>query len=129
KDFGLVRLHVTYYQQPPPLPAPPYGVTGQALVVHCAAFGFKRDDKTKQPNIAVTIRVLDEKGNPTTKNPFNVVVNDKVPESYLAVPMQLPLELNRAGRFTVEFQATDQLTKKTAKLSFPITVVDISTLK
>ena len=38
--------------------------------------------------------------------------------------MQFWLPLNRAGKFTVKLKATDVIGKKTAELSFPITVYD-----
>ena len=40
------------------------------------------------------------------------------------VPRQFPLALNRPGKFTVELQATDRISKKTAKLSLPLTSVE-----
>jgi hypothetical protein len=37
--------------------------------------------------------------------------------------MHFLLSLNRPGKFTVELRATDQVSKKKAKLSFPLTVL------
>ena len=47
-----------------------------------------------------------------------------VPANFLAVPMSFPVTLNRAGKFTVELTATDAVGNRTAKLSFPIKVLD-----
>jgi hypothetical protein len=49
-------------------------------------------------------------------------VNKDVPDNLPMVPMQFMLSLNRPGKFTVELTATDQVAKKTTKLSFPLTV-------
>jgi hypothetical protein len=47
-----------------------------------------------------------------------------VPANFLAVPMTFPLTLNRPGKFTVEVTATDGTSRETAKLTFPIKVLD-----
>ena len=40
----------------------------------------------------------------------------------LGLTMQFALAINRTGKFTVELTATDQLSKQSAKVSFPLTV-------
>jgi hypothetical protein len=125
KDFGLVRLN-TSYDDRGEMPAPPVGVAGQLLWVNFGAAGFKRDEKNKQPNIVVEMRVLDENGKPTVEKPIPGEVKDNVPESWSLVPMQFKLNLNRAGKFTVELKATDKLSDKSTTLKLPITVVEQS---
>ena len=42
-----------------------------------------------------------------------------------AIPISLPLQLNRPGKFTVELIATDRTNKKTTKVTFPLQVVEL----
>jgi hypothetical protein len=123
KEFGLVRLNTSYDGQGA-LPAPAVAVAGQSLWVNFAATAFDRDKKTKQPDITVEMRVLDENGKPTVEKPFPGAVSDNVPESWSLIPMQFLLTLNRPGKFTVELKATDKLAKKNSTLKFPVTVLD-----
>jgi hypothetical protein len=118
KRFGLVRLQLTT-DHDGLFPVPPLGVPGQPVVVNFAVVGFERDRVKKQPNVTVEMRVESEKNAPTFTGEFNQDVN--VP----AVPMQFLLNLNRPGKFTVKLRATDQITKKTEELSFPLTVMEL----
>jgi hypothetical protein len=120
KSFGLVRVHMTYLQAA--IPAPPLAVAGQSILINCAAVNFKRNDDKKQPDIGLQITIVDEKGNPTLTKPFTDEVVKDVPEKTPAIPISLPLELNRPGKFTVKLQATDRITKKSVEVSFPLEV-------
>jgi hypothetical protein len=123
KSFGLVRLHLTYLQQ---IPAPPQLLApGQSVLINCMAVNFKRDDKTKQPSIAIEIRILDDKGQPTLPEAFKDEVTKGVEESMLAIPIALPLDLNRAGKFTVVLKATDRIAKTEYEVKFPLNVVEL----
>lgn len=118
--FGIVRLTTSLDEQNR-LPAPMVGVPGQLIFVNFAAVGFGRSAK-KQPSMSLQMRVLDEKSKPTLAKPATGEVDD-VPKNLPAVTMQFPVSLNRPGRFTVELKATDNVTKKTVTLTFPITVL------
>jgi len=116
-DFGLI--HVL---------APSTGLVGQDYVAEFSLVGWGRDAK-KVPKMTITSRVLDEAGKPTTGEP-NV---SKIPEDFGAdqkwdkqelVRMASPILLNRAGRFTVQIEARDEITKKTSKFSYTLTVID-----
>jgi hypothetical protein len=124
KDFGIVRIN-TSFDYEAKVPAPSVAVPGQAVWVNFAITGFKRADKTKQPNIAIEWRVLDENGKPTLDKPIPGEITEGVKESWSLVPSSYFLTLNRAGKFTIELKAVDKLSDKTATLKFPITVVDI----
>jgi hypothetical protein len=121
KDFGMVRL-TTSSDGEGRTPVSVSG-SGEWLWVHFGVVGFARGDNGKQPDVAVEMQIKDESGNPTTAKPVAVEVNKDVPEGAPAVPMRLLLSLNRPGKFTVELTATDKVGNKTAKLSFPLTVV------
>lgn len=120
KGFGLVRLTTT-------LDADGEGHTtllqaGQTLWVNCSAVGFERDRTTTQPNLTFKLSVLDASGQPSGGKPFTGTVDKDIPAMIAALPGQFPLPLNRAGKFTVVVEATDNLAKKSSKLAFPIDV-------
>jgi hypothetical protein len=123
KALGVVRLRLTGDPEGQ-VPLPGTGVVGQPLFIHCGLVGFERDKAKKQPNVSFEMRVLDESGKPTLAKPFTGVVNQDVPENAASVPLQFVLPLNRAGKFTVEIKATDQVAKKSATLSFPYAVIE-----
>ena len=61
---------------------------------------------------------------PTLAKSFVGEVTQDIPKNATSVPGQFLLELNRAGKFTVELKATCKVTgKETAPLTFPITVL------
>jgi hypothetical protein len=125
--FGLVRLTTTVDPEEK-IPAPFLG-EGQSLWINFVAVGFGRDKDKEQPNLAVMLRVRDEDGKATLAKPDSGTVTKDIPKKMRAVAMQFMLELNRAGKFTVEIKATDKVTGKTANLSFPLKVLKVGTRK
>jgi hypothetical protein len=121
KEFGLVRLKTTADPEGI-LPAPFVG-EGQALYVNFTTVGFARDPKTHEARLAATLRVLDENGRATTSKPLTGEAGKDIPEKAADLPMNFLLPLNRAGKFTVEVEVSDQIANKTSKLSFPLTVL------
>jgi hypothetical protein len=119
-DFGIVRLTTTA----DPEGQAPISIfqTGGSLWLNTGVVNFARDKRTGQPELAVEVRVVDEDGKPTTKQPFEGVINEKVPANARFVPVQFLVPLNRAGKFTVEIKATCRVSKKSKTLSLPITV-------
>lgn len=120
RAFGIVRLTTT-------LDAAGEAHTtllgaGQTLWISFSAVDFQRSPTTMQPNLTFELSVLDETGKPLGDKPLVGLVEKDVPAMIAALPGQFPLSLNRAGKFVVEVKATDNLSKKSAKLSFPITV-------
>jgi hypothetical protein len=122
RGFGLVRLALTADAEGG-IPLPVLGSGGTAFV-QFGAVGFGRDKDSKQPNLRFSVRVLDDKGKPTVAKDRTSEVSKDVPANFLAVPMTFPLTLNRAGKFTVELTATDGTSRQTAKLTFPIQVLN-----
>jgi hypothetical protein len=124
KSFGLARL-MTSYDPGGRLPAPPGGVVGQILFLNFAVIGFDRDPAKKQPDVRLQMRILDESGQPTLRKPFTGdTAQSDVSEGSIAVPMNFTVPLNRSGKFTIELQATDRVSKKTSKLAIPLVVVE-----
>lgn len=119
--YGLVRLNLA---TDPEGHSPAAALAaGQSLWLNAGVVGFERDKSTKQPNIRLTLRVLDEAGKPTVRKPFSGEVNKDVDSKAISIPAQFHLSLNRSGKFLVELEAADQVSGKTAKLSFPINVL------
>jgi len=123
ESFGFVRLL-----------APVAGLTGQPYIANFTVIGMARNDK-KRPSVDIRMRVLDEAGKPLQPQPFTMAIPKDLPEELLTkvetlpfVELQFPLFLNRPGRFTIEVEGTDNIAKKTAKLRFPLTVLDASSV-
>jgi hypothetical protein len=120
QSFGIVQVSTTADSAGLlPMPAPG---AGQGLWLHFGVVGFSRDQASRQPNVAIAVRVLDADGKPTLAQPAAGAIHKDVPEQHLIIPVQQMLLLNRPGRFTVELTATDQISGKTDTLTFPLTV-------
>ena len=121
RDFGLVGVNNTIGGS---TPAAAVVVVGQPLVVNFGVAGFQRDAKTRQPSVKLEMTVLDESGKPTTTQSISEVVNKNVDEKISILPGAFDLALVRAGKFTVELKATDQLQNKTSTVTLPLTIVE-----
>lgn len=119
KDFALVRTTVTVDAEASYAAA--VFASGQGVWVHCSAVGFGRGSN-KQPDVVFEMRVLDDAGKPTLPNAVTGTPPKDLPADLAGLPMSFPLTLNRAGKFTIELQATDRISGKKAKMSFPIVV-------
>jgi hypothetical protein len=120
--FGLVRLS-TSSDPGGQIAAPTIGVPGQSVWVHFYTVGFKRGAKD-EPNLAVEMRLYDEKNEPTLPKPIPGEIKE-LPKGVNAVPWDFVLVLNRPGKFTAKLKAIDRVANKTAELSFPVTVLDM----
>lgn len=120
RGFALVRLALT--SDPEAFSPVVAAGSGEVLWVHFGAVDFARDRSTKQPNVTVSLRIVDENGRPTRAKPMTAQVNKDVPEAAQLLPLQFLLSLNRPGKFVAELSATDQISGKTAKLTFPLKV-------
>ena len=120
RSFGLVRLSANRDPDghlPAFLPA-----VGQTVWLHLTVVGFERDKDGGQPNVVLEVRIRDEQGKATTTRPITGTVNKDVPDKDEALPMQFPVLLNRAGKFTLELKATDKISGKTIEVSSPFRV-------
>jgi hypothetical protein len=130
KGFGVVRVNCAYDiggPNGPVFPAPGLGAVGQVLFLHFNVTGFDRDPKTKQPKIKLEVRMLDDKGTPTLKDPVVEVVpksDDPIPEQLSGIPLNFPLALTKTGKYTLELTATDVVSKKTSTVTYPLTVIE-----
>jgi hypothetical protein len=130
--LGLVRLEFHYpYVQPTDgklAPAPAQAAVGQPYLLDFTIVGWDLDPKTKNPDVLSEVQIYDEAGKPAMSRPLPGVVQkveDEMLKKYRIMPMQYPLNLNRAGKFKIEITATDKVTGKNVKAALNLTVVEI----
>jgi hypothetical protein len=125
KDFGIVQVF-TSYDPEGKFVAPTAGQVGQMLYIHHSVPDFKRDPKTKQPDVEFKYSIVDEKGQPTLPQPFvtrqDAMSPFKIDEKAGMFARFFPVFLTRPGKFTVKITATDKVGNKTATYDLPITV-------
>jgi len=121
-DFGLIRVG-TYADAQGQTPVPPVGVVGSSLWVNFSAVGYGRDPKTKQPDIQVELRVLDDKGQATFTKPLSGRVHEDVGEAVRMIPLGFGLTMNRPGNFTVELRARCGVCDKSTTVRLPVRIL------
>ena len=77
----------------------------------------------------VQVEVLPMPAKPTLEAPVDEAVKPANIANVVAIPITFTIHLNRPGKFTAEFIATDKTANKEAKLSLPITVFDVKTAR
>jgi hypothetical protein len=117
--FGIVNLVASNDQQAL-LHSPFGGYVGQLLWLNFNVVQFARDDKTKEPDVSVELRVL-EGGSPVTKQP-QALHYTRLTRGVTEIANQMVVPFNRAGKFTVEIKAECNVTKKTSTVTIPLTV-------
>jgi hypothetical protein len=122
--FGLIRVG-TYADAEGRVPVPPVGVVGGMLYVNFATVGFGRDATTKQPDLQIQLRVLDDKGQPTFSQPLTGHVKEGVEKDLQIIPLQYGLTMNRSGNFTVELQADCHHCGKSATVRLPVRILSM----
>jgi hypothetical protein len=123
-DFGLIHVHVSADPEGM-VPRAPVGIVGETLHINFAVVGFARDPDKKQPNIEVAMRLLDSTGKATTEQPLTGKADKDIPPEFKIIPLQFAVTLDRVGQYTVELSATDKISGKTSKVSFPIKVTSL----
>ncbi|HEV3446636.1 MAG TPA: hypothetical protein VG099_18480 [Gemmataceae bacterium] len=99
---------------------------GKPAWLNFAAVGFGWDKAKGQPHLTATMRVLDEDGKPALARPSSGTINQDVPRGTKAIPMQFELVLQKAGKFTIELEAVDDVTGEKTSLSLPINVAELN---
>jgi hypothetical protein len=118
KAFGFTHME-----------APAVNLVGANFAMRFSLVGFQRDEK-KFPNLSVSLLIRDEQKKSTLIKPITIDVpkdqsKDSQPEDFPdRLPFPVSFALNRAGKFTIELEATDKLAKKTIKFNYKITVLD-----
>lgn len=122
-DFAIVRLGMSY-DDVGNVPAPPVGVTGQRVFVNFLLINPQWDAKKGESRVTVLLKVSED-GKPTLAKPIPVPLLNRDEKTKKVIPVSLDLPLSRAGKFTVEVVATDELAKKETKASFNLTVNEL----
>jgi hypothetical protein len=129
-DFGLIQGW-----------APSVAIATQDYTAFVKLTGMARDAK-QLPNVEVRLVIKDESGKAILPKPLVTSIPKDLPsdeelrklgeefdiKKSKMIPMPFPLFLNRPGRFTVEIEALDHISKKTSKVSFPLQVLETSSL-
>jgi hypothetical protein len=123
-DFGVASVFATY-DEPGLVPAPTSAVVGSMIFVRYGIVNFNRDPQTRQPNVTVEIITLDEKGQPTVKEPITREYNRGVPEDRVGFPDSGPVPFTRAGKFTLRIKATDKVANKSYTFDLPLTALPV----
>jgi hypothetical protein len=123
KEFGLAAI-TTSVDSGGRVLAPAGGVVGESRWVHCNVVGFARDKQNQTPNIYLEISIVDEKGQTMMPKPAPFSIKEAGGPDVFAIPVHFGVDFNRPGKFTAELRATDKVSKKTAKITIPITVLD-----
>jgi hypothetical protein len=123
-DFGIVQVGL-FADADIKVPMSAIAVVGDSAYLNFSAVGFARDKDKKQPDLNVSLRILDEKGKATLAKPLMGKINSGVGAKDGLVPMTFGLTMNRAGRFTIELTAEDRLTGKSATISYAIRVLPL----
>ena len=129
------KSHIHQFELLPPtfgigtVEAPALGFSGLTYATRFALFELTLD-ANKKPNVEVTMKVLDDAGKPVSPPVISTLPSD-LPvgadlETENIVPLRYPIFLNRPGRFTIDIHAKDHVGKKEARLTYPLTVLDLS---
>lgn len=120
-DFALVHVMTALDSDRKGVAAS--STVGQTVYISGQIVGFKKDNEGS-PNIQVELSILDETGTATTKTPItgNIDSKSKIPSGAEALPVQVPVGLNRPGKFTAAIKITDQISGKTNSLKLPLVV-------
>jgi hypothetical protein len=120
-DFGIVAVYASLDERGQTA-APTTGVVGQAVFINYTTVGFKRDEKTKQPNLRFEMIPLDENAKPLMAKPLTHEGND-LDEKLPNYTVRFLLPMTRPGKFTIRLSCTDVVTKKTVSVDLPVLVL------
>jgi len=123
-DFGIVQVGL-FADADTRVPMSAVGVVGDSAYLQFSAVGFARGQDKKQPNVHVSMRILDEQGKPTMREPVTGKIDADVAPAARYLPMLFGITLNRAGRFTIELTAEDRITGKTSRMAYALRVVPL----
>jgi hypothetical protein len=121
-DFGIVQVGL-FADVDGQAPMSAVAVVGNAAYLKFSTVGFGRDATTKQPSVNVSLRILDEQGKPTMAKPITGKINSGIDAQDPFLVNQFGLSFNRAGRFTIELTAEDQISGRRSQISYAIRVL------
>jgi len=116
-ELGIVRIRTTADRDEKVATA--IFSTGEDLWLNLSIVGFARD-KSKQPNLKISMEILDSDGKPTVQKPPVAEISKGVAEDLDLLPLQFYVSLNRAGKFTIKLKVMDQVSGKSSSLDLPL---------
>ncbi len=123
-DFGIVQVGL-FADIDSRAPMSAVAAVGNAPYLRFSTVGFAHDKETKQSNVQITLRILDEQGKPTTAKPITGKLNAGQDADNPFLTSQVGLTLNRAGRFTIELTAEDLLANRRSQIKYAIRVLPL----
>lgn len=118
--FGLIQPNT-----------PAVWFAGLDYTVSFSLVGMKRN-KDKLPDVNMTLSVLDEAGKSVLAKPweFNVQIFHTPPGNDLTIkdvaPVVFTFFLNKAGTYTIQVDAVDEISKEKRQMKFPLKVLDLN---
>jgi hypothetical protein len=105
--FGFVQVKLTNTGGEP---VPAIGVPGQTIWLHYSVVGHEMTkNNAPNPNVTFEMQILDKDGKATVEKPFKGDIIKGPKEVLLFAPT--PIQLNRAGKYTIVLKAIDNLAK------------------
>jgi hypothetical protein len=121
-DFGIVQVGL-FADADARVPMSAVAVIGDSAYLRFSTVGFSRDKDKKQPNLEMSMRILDEKGQPTMAKPIVGKINADTDPKDRMLPVQFGLTMNRAGRFTIELTSEDKISGKRSQVQYSLRVL------
>lgn len=123
-DFGFVQVGL-FADAEAKVPMSAVAVVGDSAYLQFSLVGFGHDKEKKQPDVAITMQIVDEQGKATMAKPITGKVQSAGDGDARVIPLQFGMTLNRAGRYTIQLTAEDRVTGKSARISYGIRVLPI----
>ncbi len=135
-EFGIVRAGLVYLDLNEnqvgqiPILAPPLVVPGQNLMLHFTTVGFTEAGEKNEPKVSVEVEIQDENGKPVVQKPKSgkaTAYPDQNARNLKFLPFQVPIQINRAGKFKIVISAKDE-NNSSKSATFPpldLTVVEV----
>jgi hypothetical protein len=118
--FGVVRLRLTN-DASGNSPAGGNLTVNQRVYVQSTAVGFARAGKTI--HVAARLTILDADGKKTTPDSIAAAaINQEVDDELIELAFKLPIVMNRAGRYSVQLEVRDEISKKAVVHDLPLVV-------
>lgn len=122
-DFGIVQVGL-FGDAEGRVPVSAVAVVGDTAYLRHSIVGFGIDKDKKHPHVKVSMRIVDDKGQPTMPKPLVGAIGEGVSADEKVVPVQFAITMNRPGRFTIELTAEDAVTGKRATIQYGLRVLD-----
>ncbi len=118
-ELGIVRIRTTADREEK-VPTAIFS-TGEDMWLNMSIVGFARD-KSKQPNLKISMEIFDSNGKPTVQKPPVAEISKDVDPELDLLPLQFYVSLNRAGKFTIKLKVMDQVSGKSFSTELPLEV-------